>query len=299
MKILVLGGTRFFGKKLVERLIEAHHDVTIATRGTHENPFGEAVAHKKFDRRERDDLFELAQTKFDVVYDNICYSPQEALYAVQAFKDQSIRYIFTSTLAVYCPKDKELFEDDFDPAQYEIVTGDREDFYYGEGKRLAEAVYFQKASFPVVAVRFPIVLDEADYTKRLEFHLNHMLAGEEIGIKNKDAHIGFIQANEAARFLEWIGTKSELSGAFNAASNGIYTLSELIDLLETITKKTAVIEEVTEDNDESPFDLEGDYYLNTKKAQQAGFQFDRLADWFPKLAQTLFEKTTFNVKEEK
>ena len=32
-KILVLGGTRFFGRKLVERLLKEGHDVTIMTRG--------------------------------------------------------------------------------------------------------------------------------------------------------------------------------------------------------------------------------------------------------------------------
>ena len=46
-KILVLGGTRFFGRKLVELLLEQKHEVTIVTRGMSENPFGEAVEHIK------------------------------------------------------------------------------------------------------------------------------------------------------------------------------------------------------------------------------------------------------------
>ena len=39
-KVLVLGGTRFFGKHLVEALLQAGHDVTIATRGITEDSFG-------------------------------------------------------------------------------------------------------------------------------------------------------------------------------------------------------------------------------------------------------------------
>lgn len=40
-KVLVLGGTRFFGKHLVETLLQDGHDVTIATRGITEVFFWE------------------------------------------------------------------------------------------------------------------------------------------------------------------------------------------------------------------------------------------------------------------
>ncbi|EKN66902.1 hypothetical protein BABA_13477 [Neobacillus bataviensis LMG 21833] len=40
--------------------------------------------------------------------------------------------------------------------------GDSTDFTYAEGKRQAEAVLFQQATFPVVAVRFPIVMGVDD-----------------------------------------------------------------------------------------------------------------------------------------
>ncbi|MGC8230789.1 NAD-dependent epimerase/dehydratase family protein [Pseudobacillus badius] len=42
-KILVIGGTRFLGRKLVERLIQEGHHVTVMTRGS--NPFGDKVEH--------------------------------------------------------------------------------------------------------------------------------------------------------------------------------------------------------------------------------------------------------------
>jgi NAD(P)-dependent dehydrogenase (short-subunit alcohol dehydrogenase family) len=43
--ILVLGGTRFFGRKLVELLLESGHHVTVVTRGQSGNPFGGKVEH--------------------------------------------------------------------------------------------------------------------------------------------------------------------------------------------------------------------------------------------------------------
>jgi nucleoside-diphosphate-sugar epimerase len=49
-KILVLGGTRFFEKKLVEQLIREEDDVTIVTRGQASDPFGDTVKRLKADR---------------------------------------------------------------------------------------------------------------------------------------------------------------------------------------------------------------------------------------------------------
>lgn len=48
MKILVLGGTRFFGRRLVHMLIEDGHDVTIATRGLAQDDFGSSVKESLF-----------------------------------------------------------------------------------------------------------------------------------------------------------------------------------------------------------------------------------------------------------
>ncbi|MDF2682752.1 MAG: hypothetical protein K0R47_3942 [Brevibacillus sp.] len=43
MKILVFGGTAFFGHRLVRLLLGDGHDVTIATRGQIPDDFGDAV----------------------------------------------------------------------------------------------------------------------------------------------------------------------------------------------------------------------------------------------------------------
>ncbi|EAD5717876.1 TPA: SDR family oxidoreductase [Listeria innocua] len=290
MKILVFGGTRFFGKKLVERLVSAGHDVTIGTRGKTKDDFGDSVKHVVLDRESRDALFQLAKEEWDVIYDNICFSPREALYAVDAFKGKVKRYIYTSSLSVYSQKGRALVEDDFNPKHYEIVIGDKDDFDYGEGKRLAEAVFFQKASFPVVAVRFPIVLGLDDYTKRLHFHLEHIKNHEEIGISNAQAEISFITSDEAAHFLEWVGVDSDLTGPINASSNGTYPLNAFIKMLEAKTGEVALVEEVTDDVDDSPFSINKTYYMDNAKATEAGFTFEDIKVWLPALVTDILKE---------
>ena len=43
MNILVIGGTRFFGIHMVNELLTAGYDVTIATRGKASDSFGDKV----------------------------------------------------------------------------------------------------------------------------------------------------------------------------------------------------------------------------------------------------------------
>lgn len=48
MNILVIGGTRFFGIHMVNELLTAGHDVTIATRGKVSDSFGDKVDNGRF-----------------------------------------------------------------------------------------------------------------------------------------------------------------------------------------------------------------------------------------------------------
>ena len=146
--ILVLGGTRFFGKKLVERLLESGHDVTIATRGQAGNPFDERVTHLQFDRTDAAAFEAAVQGKsWDIVYDNICYSPNDAREAVRILEGKAGKLVFTSSLATYDPRASIRTEEDFNPHIHEIREGNTADFSYGEGKRQVEAVYYQQSGY--------------------------------------------------------------------------------------------------------------------------------------------------------
>lgn len=287
MKILVLGGTRFFGQKLVEHLVAAQHDVTIVTRGMSENPFGDQVEHIKVDRKDTAAFKQaLANKEFDVVYDNICYSPNEAKQLCEIFNGSIQKLVFTSTLSTYEANGKPHTEADFDPYNYEIRMGDTSEFTYGEGKRQAEAVFYKYAAFPVVAVRFPIVMGEDDYTRRLHFHVERILNGEPIGFVNTDAEMSFIQATEAAKFLAWAGM-ADVEGPINATANGIISLKALIALIEEKTNKRAKIALLGPDEIRSPYAVPTSWYMKNDKATNLGVTFSHLQDWLPDLVEAI------------
>ncbi len=291
MNILVLGGTRFFGKKLVELCIENGHDVTILTRGQSGNPFGTAVNQLIVDRDNHDALENaLAHTTWDIVYDNICYSPNEAHTICELLKGKTKKLVFTSTLSTYEVDGKMKKEEDFDPYHYQILMGDREEFSYGEGKRQAEAVLFKEASFPVVAVRFPIVMGEHDYTRRLHFHVERILHDQPISLPNIDAQMSYITDEEAAEFLYFVGV-TPIEGPYNATASGAISLKELLALIEEESGKRAKISLVGGDEEsQSPYGVPADWYMTNAKAEKAGFTFTQLRDWLPNLVKTLVKQ---------
>ena len=282
-KVLVLGGTRFFGRKLVELLLADGHDVTIVTRGKLANPFGDKVKHLIVNRRDTEAFSKAVEGEYyDIIYDNICYSPNEAKAFCDIFNGKMGKLVFTSTLSTYAADGNAKSEADFDPYTYSIQMGDTEAFTYGEGKRQAEAVFFKYATCPVVAVRFPIVMGIDDYTKRLHFHVKHVANEEAIGFLNMDAEMSFILAEEAGQFLKWAGV-TDVEGPFNATAQGTISLKDLMALVEKATSKQAKIVLVENDEIRSPYAVPASWYMTTEKAEQAGFVFSKLNDWLPGL----------------
>ncbi|MGA9227590.1 MAG: NAD-dependent epimerase/dehydratase family protein [Mesobacillus sp.] len=275
-KVLVLGGTQYFGKKLVQKLIENGDQVTIATRGTKDDPFGNQVERLVIDREKKDTMaIAFANKEWDVVYDQSCFSPTEARDTAEVLKGKTKRYIFTSTQAVYEFGTMHK-EENFDANTYEINYKTRREYPgyegYKEAKRSSEAVFHQLGYFDVVSVRFPIVVSDDDYSERLKFHVDKILSGQAIGIQNPDLRYSFIHAGEAADFLMKIGA-SDYYGPINPGSAGDISLRELIDKIAKLAEKEAMIENGLAAENPSPYSLPGSWSIDTTRAEQLGFVF--------------------------
>lgn len=105
-RALVIGGTLFIGRMLVEELLARGDEVVIMHRGV-TTPFGERVGEIRCDRNDVASVrAALAGHRFDVVYDNV-YDWQHGTTAAQvaaaarATSDGLRRYVFTSSVAAY------------------------------------------------------------------------------------------------------------------------------------------------------------------------------------------------------
>ncbi|OWA33673.1 NAD-dependent dehydratase [Saccharibacillus sp. O16] len=281
--VLVLGGTRFFGKDLVEKLLNEGRIVTIATRGRTQDPFGDRVERLQIDRTDEAALEAAVRDRFwDVVYDNICYTADEARAAIRVFTGKVGRYVLTSSLSVYAPGSAQWREEEVDTAVLQVPSSPVGQVDYGQGKAQAEAVFFQEAPFPTSAARFPIVLGPHDYTKRLHFHVDRIKKGISFVMPNTDARMCFIHEQEAADFLKWLG-ESGITGPFNASSVGKPKLRELLASIDRETGGQAIVLPEGPEGETSPFGVPEDWAMDLSRAQEAGFVFRQLDDWLPEL----------------
>ncbi|UOE92571.1 NAD-dependent epimerase/dehydratase family protein [Alkalihalobacillus sp. LMS39] len=275
---LVLGGTMFFGKRLVDRLLEHGVDVTIATRGKAKDRFGDRVNRIIVDREDSNSVREQFKNKsWDVVYDQSCFSPIEAYDICQTLNGKVGKLIFTSSGAVYDFGEKRT-EDEFNP--YEYVQGPfkrrseyKGIFGYQEAKRQAEAVYATEANFPVTMVRLPFVVGKDDYTERLKFHVDAILDEQPMIIPDQTKVIDFITSTQTAHFLHWLG-EIEYKGPINGSTVDDITIGSFITMIESIVGKKAIIQKEG-DKKVSPFVLPDHYSLRSDRASTLGFTFDK------------------------
>ena len=279
MKILVVGGTRFFGIPMVNALIDAGHDVTVATRGNNALGFGGSVKQVVMDRTDAESVKRAVKDEsFDVVIDKVAYSSNDVRSLLPNIKCD--RYIQMSSCSVY-KKDAPLIgENEFDAAKYPLVWADRTEDY-DESKRQAErAAYEFMDAGKCVFVRYPIVLGENDYTGRLRFYVEHIMNDSPMFVDDLDYGISFIHEKEAGEFIAFLAG-ADVCGPINGCSKGTIKISELIGYIEKKTGKSAVY---SEDGDEAPYNgLENDMSLDTQKARALGFEFSELSDWIYRL----------------
>ncbi len=279
MKILVMGGTRFFGIHMVNELLSKGHDVTIATRGNAPDEFGSKVKRVIIERTsEKSMKVALGGRHYDVVIDKIAYCSNDIKYVMESVDCD--KYIHMSSTAVYEPKHMSIMESEFNGASKELVWCDRNAFPYEEIKRQAECALWQEYSNRNwIAVRYPFVIGRDDYTKRLLYYVEHTVKTIPMNIDNLNHQMGYIRSDEAGKFMAFLVDK-DVRGAINGSSAGTISIREMIEYVEKKTGAKAVIDKT---GDDAPYNGVPEYSINTEKAMGLGFRFSVLQDWIYEL----------------
>jgi nucleoside-diphosphate-sugar epimerase len=294
-EILVIGGNRYFGKRLIARLLAAGNRVTVLNRGSSPPPPG--ATHLVADRNDETSLTDaLGPRVFDVVVDQVCYTPRQAEIARRVFAGRTGRYVMTSTVEVYEYEDSIALvrEDAVDPL---TVTVDTElpwedpeflETHYGEGKRQAEAVFAAAPDFPYAAVRVAHVLGgDDDFTGRLDHYASRIRAGEPIAVPFSNQPATYIHVEEIADFLAWAAGE-EFTGPVNAASHGLLTTIELCEAVTAHLPRGKVVLQLVEVGEVSPFSFSRSYGMDNSRAARLGFPFGDVRQWLPTaIAETL------------
>ncbi|MER7480059.1 NAD-dependent epimerase/dehydratase family protein [Streptomyces sp. NPDC126510] len=295
LNVLVIGGNRYVGKRLIARLLAEGHRVTVLNRGSSPPPAG--VEHLRADRDDERSLTEaLGSRVFDVVVDQVCYTPRQAAIARRVFTGRTRRYVMTSTVEVYeyedspAPVREEAVDPSTVPVDLDLAWDDPAfvEAHYGEGKRQAEAVLAAGAEFESTMVRVAHVLGgDDDFTGRLAHYAERIRTGEPIAVPavNRPATYGYVE--EIARFLAWTAGE-DFTGPVNAASRGMLSTEELCAAVAAHVPGGRAVFRPVEVGEVSPFSFRRSYGMDNGRAARLGFTFGDARQWLPRaVAETL------------
>src|SRR5256885_11693141 len=106
MRLLVLGGTRFLGRAIVDDAISRGYDVTTFWRGLSGRPRPGAEALHG-DRTSAEDLLQLSARDWDAVIDTSTIAPVHVAASAQLLAGQVGHYTYVSTESVYRDQPRE------------------------------------------------------------------------------------------------------------------------------------------------------------------------------------------------
>ncbi len=239
MKLLILGGTVFVGRHLVETALEAGHEVTLFNRGQH-NP-GLFPEVEKLRGSRDGGLDALRGRRWDAVVDTCGYIPRIVRASAEMLADAVDHYTFISTVSVYGhPEGKRSDEDAEvgtleDPA-VEEVTGET----YGPLKVLCEQAAEQAMPGRVLTIRPGLIVGPHDPTDRFTYWPHRVAQGGEVlAPGHPERPVEFIDVRDLA---EWTlrMVEKRATGIFNATGPDYHLgMGRLLETCQDVSRSDA------------------------------------------------------------
>jgi nucleoside-diphosphate-sugar epimerase len=233
MKVLVIGGTLFIGRALVEELVKGEHEVAVLHRKP-KHDFGRRVDNIMADRNDADAMREVLSTRrFDVVFDNVYdwergTTAEQVEATVRPLGDRLTRYIFISSVSAY--------GDGLNHKESDPLAPDYHAIPYVRHKATTERLLFRmhaQTGLPLVTFRPPFVYGPGNPFYREQFFWDRLRAGRTIVIPG-DGHrlMQFVYVNDlVAAMLRAMEEPRAVGEAFNIGDSKPLTQVELVEKL--------------------------------------------------------------------
>jgi 2'-hydroxyisoflavone reductase len=218
MKLLILGGTQFVGRTLVEHALADGHEVTLFNRGK-TNP--EAFADIETIVGDRDGGLEaLGDRQWDAVIDTCGYVPRIVRQSAEYLRDKVERYVFISTISVYAESDQQNRDETAPLATLEDETTEEiTGATYGGLKVLCEDVVHEIYGERALTVRPGLIVGAYDPTNRFTYWVSRIAKGGDVlAPGGADYPTQFIDARDLADFTLKLTTDGA-EGFYNATGN--------------------------------------------------------------------------------
>jgi 2'-hydroxyisoflavone reductase len=257
MKLLILGGTVFLSRHLVQVAQERGHAVTIFNRGQTDPDSFSGVETLIGDRR--CDLNPLCGDRWDSVIDCSGHTPGDVWTMAEQMSGKAAHYTYVSTASVLAqPLARNM--DETSPVA-ELPAGvsltDENPEYYAALKAECERSVTEGFDGTALIVRPGLVVGPNDPSDRFTYWLRRIKFGGDILVTRPDQPVQFIDVRDLA---EWMIRSVEVSldGTFLATGPGrSLTMGEFLSVLHKMMDVkayfTAVSDEFLLDNNVEPF----------------------------------------------
>jgi len=236
MKVLVIGGTRFLGRWVVEGLLRRGHEVAVLHRGNtpSQSPAAKEILLDKNDRGRLKDL--LTGTRFDAVIDTIL-SADDLRFVVPLLRDRISHYVHCGSTGVYAPMK-------FIPAREEDPCDPPHELGGFEAKLEQDRVLLKanaEYSFPATILRPTNIYGPGDvpldiWGGRDKGFFRRLVRGEEITVPNDGRALiqpGYVKELGDAFSLP-LGTEESVGEIYNISSPRAVTLDEYLRTMKEI-----------------------------------------------------------------
>jgi len=249
MKVLVIGGTLFIGKSLVQELLKAGHDVTVLHRKP-KHDLARRVQNLVADRNDPEQVrAALDGRRFEIIFDNVYdwergTTAAQVEAAVKACGDRLARYVFMSSVAAY--------GDGLNHYEGDPLAPDNHPEPYARNKAMSERMLFRlhhKTGFPVVTFRPPYVYGPENPFYREAFFWDRIRAERPLIIPG-DGHrlMQFVYVKDLVRAcLRSIEQPNAVGEAFNIGSERPITQMDMVRAMAVAAGKKANLVRVPRD----------------------------------------------------
>lgn len=253
MKILILGGTKFLGRHLIDAALNNNHEVTLFNRGRkYGNEHVPTVEQIHGDRHS--DLEKLSGRRWDAVIDTSGYLPQTVEASAKFLRDKTNQYVFISSGSVYADTSQPDYDETTPTAKLTkeqksaiekidpktelngLTLGE----HYGALKTVCEETIEQEMPGKVLNVRAGMIVGAFDWTDRFNYWVMRVARGGRVLAPGSGE--SFVQLVDARDLSEWIVQMIEENenGVFNVTGKPFeLNFGEMLDAIKTATGSDA------------------------------------------------------------
>ncbi len=234
VNILIIGGTRFQGRYLVNELLQAGNSVTVFHRGSHAIDPRKGLTDIIGDRNAPADLAPLSSYEYDACIDTCAYFPWQIKLLADSVNTK--HYSLISSVYVYEDQDTLLREDaqlvHVDDTPINELTPDS----YGALKMLCEKAAVAHFGHSVLILRPSIIIGIGDHTERTLFWLRLAeIHGKRIDFAGQEPVVQLVDVRDLAHFTTRC-VETLRQGAVNVCGEPV-GLCTLLDSMEAMMNR--------------------------------------------------------------